>query len=117
MILSEGNTVTNLQFDAAYLNITSDPSFLFTERTVVVSQYCGKPLIDFIEKKEYSFQDLKKITYQALMGLKELHDHNIVHRNLSTENILLQDNGNIKLFNYGLYYITDNGKLVSFPIM
>lgn len=88
-----------------------------SERTVVVSQYCGQPLINFIEKKELSSQDLKKIAYQILMGLKKLHQHNIVHRNLSSENILVQDNGNIKLFNYGLYYITESGKLVSFSIM
>lgn len=50
------------------------------------------------------------------MGLKELHSRNIVHRNLSSENILIQEDG-LKLFNYGLYHMTDNGKLVTFPIM
>ncbi|VEN40483.1 unnamed protein product [Callosobruchus maculatus] len=86
------------------------------ERTIVVSQYCGKALSSLIEKSEFSIDDIKKIAYQVLQGLMELHSRNIVHHNLSSENILIE-NGNIKLFNYGLYYMTDNGKLVSFPII
>lgn len=89
----------------------------FSERTIVVSQYCGKPLLDFLEKREFTLDEIKKFAYQILIGLRELHKRNIVHRNLSSENILLQHDDNLKLFNYGLYYMTDNGKLVSFPIM
>ncbi|XP_023017738.2 TBC domain-containing protein kinase-like protein [Leptinotarsa decemlineata] len=86
------------------------------ERTIVVSQYCGTPLSKLIEKGDFALNDIKKIAYQLLQGLKELHERNIVHRNLSTENILYQGD-TIKLFNYGLYHLTDNGKLVSFPII
>ncbi|XP_072385061.1 TBC domain-containing protein kinase-like protein [Diabrotica undecimpunctata] len=86
------------------------------ERTVVVCQYCGTPLVDYLEKKQFSLDDVVFIAYQILQGLKELHKRNIVHRNLSSENVLLQGN-NIKMFNYGLYYLTYNGKLVSFPVI
>ncbi|KAG5897208.1 hypothetical protein JTB14_022559 [Gonioctena quinquepunctata] len=86
------------------------------ERTIVVSQYCGTPLSNLIEKQNFGLDDIKRISYQLLQGLQELHRRNIVHRNLSSENILLQ-NDSIKLFNYGLYHLTDNGKLVSFPII
>nr|CAH7737912.1 unnamed protein product [Callosobruchus chinensis] len=86
------------------------------ERTIVVSQYCGKALSSLIEKTEFSIDDIRRIAYQILQGLMELHSRNIVHHNLSSENILIE-NGNIKLFNYGLYYMTDNGKLVSFPVI
>lgn len=72
----------------------------------------------FVEKKEFSYDAITQIAFQILVGLEELHKRNIVHRNLSSENILLQDNEiNIKLFNYGFYYATENGKLVSFPIL
>ncbi|CAG9823731.1 unnamed protein product [Phaedon cochleariae] len=86
------------------------------ERTIVVSQYCGTPLSNIVENQDQSIDEIKHIVYQILQGLNELHTRNIVHRNLSTENILCQDN-NVKLFNYGLYHLTDNGKLVSFPII
>lgn len=86
------------------------------ERTVVVSQFCGSPLMNYLEKKKFALSEVKSIAYQILKGLSELHKRNIVHRNLSNENILLQGS-NIKLFNFGLYYLTDNGKLVSFPVI
>ncbi|XP_060525606.1 TBC domain-containing protein kinase-like protein isoform X2 [Cylas formicarius] len=87
------------------------------ERTVVVSQYCGEPLSGFVSKNEFSNERIVKIAHQVLTGLAELHRNKIVHRNLSNDNILLQENGDVKLFNYGLYYMTHCGRLVSFPIL
>ncbi|KAJ8921997.1 hypothetical protein NQ315_008635 [Exocentrus adspersus] len=86
------------------------------ERTVVVSQYCGTSLSECIEKRQFSTEEVTKIAFQILTGLQELHRRRIVHRILSSDNVLLQD-GDVKLFNYGLYYMTDNGRLVSFPVM
>ncbi|KAJ8935053.1 hypothetical protein NQ318_002682 [Aromia moschata] len=90
-------------------------SIIIFERTVVVSQYCGHPVSNLIEKKSFTFDEIRSISYQILSGLNELHMRNIVHRNLSSDNVLLLGK-NIKLFNYGLYHMTDKGKLVSFPI-
>ncbi|KAF5294637.1 hypothetical protein FQA39_LY02769 [Lamprigera yunnana] len=87
------------------------------ERTVVVSQYCGEPLSNFLNKSLFSLHDIKRIAYQIFLGLNEIHSKKLVHRCLSSDNILLQENKNIKLFNYGLYHMTDNGKLVNFPIV
>lgn len=85
---------------------------------MVVSQYCGKPLGSFLEKKEFDYETIRNIAYQVVVGLDQLHTRNIVHGNLMSENVLVQQNEtDIKLFNYGLFYATDNGKLVSFPIL
>ncbi|KAH9489035.1 hypothetical protein Btru_039677 [Bulinus truncatus] len=54
--------------------------------------------------------------FQILEGLTFLHERNIVHRNISIDNILLDKQGNVKLSEYGLYYMTDYGADVSFPI-
>lgn len=97
-------------------NFSTTYSKNILERTIVVSQYCGTPLSSYIEKQKFSIDEIKKIGFQILSGLQELHKRKIVHRNLSSDNVLLQD-GNVKLFNYGLYYMTENGKLVSFPIV
>ncbi|CAG5132572.1 unnamed protein product, partial [Candidula unifasciata] len=51
-----------------------------------------------------------------LEGLVFLHQNRIVHRNLSLENVLLTKQGAVKLSEYGVYYITDYGADVSFPI-
>lgn len=45
-----------------------------------------------------------------------MHDNGVVHYNLDTTNILVDDEKNVKLFNWGLFYMTNQGKYVSFPI-
>lgn len=57
-----------------------------------------------------------KIAYQVLQALDYLNQHGIVHRMLSPDNILMNENGDVKLFNYGLYHMTNNGVDVEFPI-
>lgn len=83
----------------------------------MVSQYCGQPLASVLEKRQFTTEKIKQIAYQVVEGLKILHEKKMVHRTLSNENILLQENGDIKLFNYGLYYMSDLGTLVSFPVL
>ena len=41
---------------------------------------------------------------------------NIINLNLTPDNVMLDNEGNVKLFGYGLGRLTDYGKLVSFPI-
>lgn len=83
------------------------------ERTMVVSQYHMESLC---VTKNSTFEDVSKIAYQSLEALCYLNDHDIVHRCLCPDNMLLDDTGNLQLFNYGLYYMTDGGADVSFPI-
>ncbi|KAF9921255.1 hypothetical protein FBU30_008772, partial [Linnemannia zychae] len=53
---------------------------------------------------------------QILDGLIYLNAHRIVHRALSLSNVLLNESGTIKLYNYGLYYMTKGGSLIQFSI-
>ena len=89
---------------------------MVVERIVVVSQYCGEALSKFIGRNIFNIQDKVLIAYQILKGLEDLHRRSIVHRNLCLENVLMQYNLELKLFDYGMYYMTDRGNLVSFPI-
>ncbi|GLG98476.1 Putative mitogen-activated protein kinase kinase kinase 7-like [Gryllus bimaculatus] len=82
------------------------------ERTMVVSQYH----MESVATKQLQLKDLSKFAFQTVKALCHLNEHNIVHHNLSPENMLLNDDGNLQLFNYGLYYMTDGGANVSFPI-
>ncbi|KAL7287733.1 hypothetical protein TKK_0018118 [Trichogramma kaykai] len=83
------------------------------ERTIVVAEYCGKPLASL---ENLSVDKVIRIAYQCLVGLKYMNKFGLVHSHLSPENILIDKNGTVKLFNFGLYYMTDHGKNVSFPI-
>ncbi|XP_033351145.1 TBC domain-containing protein kinase-like protein isoform X3 [Bombus vosnesenskii] len=83
------------------------------ERVVVVAEYNG----DTLNKKEnLNIDDIVQIAFQCLLGLQHMNNLGLVHRHLNPENILVNKSGNVQLYNFGLYYMTDSGKNVSFPI-
>uniref|UniRef100_A0A4W5LF59 TBC domain-containing protein kinase-like protein n=1 Tax=Hucho hucho TaxID=62062 RepID=A0A4W5LF59_9TELE len=56
------------------------------------------------------------ITYEALEGLEFMNKHGMVHRALNAQNVLMDGKGKVKLAKFGLYYMTDHGADVDFPI-
>mgnify|MGYP003361625783 CR=1 FL=1 len=63
----------------------------------------GGQLLDYIIQhgslKEYR---VRKFTRGIASAIKYLHGHNIVHRDLKIENILISDAGDIKIIDFGL---------------
>jgi TBC domain-containing protein kinase-like protein len=60
-----------------------------------------------------------KIFHQCALGLAHIHNENIVHCELHPSNIQVDANSNVKLFNYGLHYMTrgeNDEKFTSFPV-
>jgi len=83
----------------------------------VVSEHYDSSLKHFIQtQKDIGESDIVRVGYQVLDGLCYLHDNRVVHRNLSLDNILLDSENNVKLSEFGIYYITDFGANVSFPV-
>ena len=95
-------------------------SFNTKDSYVLVTEYCeGGELFDQV-KNQLSETQIAVIFKQLLSGLAYLHSHNIVHRDLKLENILIQDieksktTGeelfNIKIIDFGTARIFDNKK-------
>ncbi|KAH9639898.1 hypothetical protein HF086_015403 [Spodoptera exigua] len=84
------------------------------ERIIVVAEVIGKSLKECTSK--FSYQEIINIAKQVAISMKFLHEQDITHRTLSDDNILIDNEGRVKLFNYGLYYMTDGGSEVSFPL-
>ncbi|ORZ19556.1 rab-GTPase-TBC domain-domain-containing protein [Absidia repens] len=93
------------------------------DRLFVVSEYFGHSLQKAGECMDSSvpFDPTQYITIQNLAGellegITYLHDLGIVHGCLCPQLILLDSERHVKLFNYGLNYMTGNGVDVDFPI-
>lgn len=52
------------------------------------------------------------IVHQSCLGLSEPHAHGIVHRDVKPENIFIQDNGHIKVLDFGLARSWDGSPVV-----
>ncbi|XP_058444044.1 TBC domain-containing protein kinase-like protein [Malaya genurostris] len=86
------------------------------ERTIIVQEYAGSPLTETFIGENNKRETLLRIAYQILRAICHLNEKGLMCRNLEPLNILISRDFTVKLYNYGLYYMTDKGKYVSFPI-
>lgn len=80
----------------------------------VVSEYVeGRTLKDILQKdKKIAPDKAKRIIEKLLSGLCKLHANGIVHCDISPESVIITDNGNVKLTDFGAakYVTTANSK-------
>ena len=56
----------------------------------------------------YSVEFIKYTLYMSAMGIKALHDINVIHRDIKSDNILCRPNGEIKVADLGhSVYLTE----------
>ena len=71
----------------------------------IVTEYCSKgELFKILTDVEERFEEPKacKLFSQILSALEYLHNNNIAHRDIKLENMLMDDNGDAKLIDFGL---------------
>ena len=87
-----------LKYYGSYYSRKSNTIWLILEYC-----YCGS-LIDFLFAKDspYSENEIATIIEMVLKGLIFLHDLNIIHRDIKAQNILLSEDGCIKLADFGV---------------
>lgn len=86
-----------------------------TEPYRIITRFCpGKSLFDRLHRSSSSLTptQLTRIAYQVAVGMAHLHSLNIVHRDLKTLNILLDENDDACVSDFGLSGIMkDNQEL------
>lgn len=91
------------------------------DRMFCISEYHENSLLKLIPKQRSAilnewYRVITKTAYEILEALAFLDFNDVVHHNLHPSNILINANGSVRLYAYGLYYMTGCGQEVSFPI-
>ncbi len=69
---------------------------------IVMEYVHGKTLIERLRKEPFSFSEIASIGAQAALALAEAHSFGIIHRDVKSSNILLNDRGQVKMLDFGL---------------
>jgi len=68
----------------------------------------GQDLGEIIKKRKFNLAEIDRILLQLLNALENLHAKNILHRDIKLENILMTENGMVKLGDLGLMKRSDH---------
>ncbi|MEG2678213.1 MAG: protein kinase, partial [Oscillospiraceae bacterium] len=80
-----------------------DVNFSDSVQFIVMEYIDGITLKDYIErKKPLSWKDTVHFTVQILRALQHAHDRGIVHRDIKPQNIMLLQDGSIKVMDFGI---------------
>lgn len=64
-------------------------------------EYGGVPIIVFLLNNQLKYDDLEKLKSDLLKAIQYIHSNGFYHGDLSTNNILIDDNLNIKIIDFG----------------
>ena len=81
-------------------------------RPYLVMQYCENGSCSSM-KERIGEEDLLKFLHDVSAGLEYLHDHNIIHQDIKPDNILLDDNCNFMVTDFGISVSADKNGLDS----
>jgi serine/threonine protein kinase len=63
----------------------------------------GPTLKEYIEKNHpISFDEITRLALQILNGIKHAHNRGIIHRDIKPQNILLDENNQVKITDFGI---------------
>ncbi|ELU06364.1 hypothetical protein CAPTEDRAFT_177254 [Capitella teleta] len=74
------------------------------KKLTLVFEYCDQDLKKYFDScnGEIDQDVVKSFLYQLLRGLEFCHSHNVLHRDLKPQNLLINKSGDLKLADFGL---------------
>lgn len=75
----------------------------YKEKYLVLDYFNGITLEEKLELAGGSIDEdkVKEILRQIALGIKDLHDNNIIHHDIKLENIMCDEDNNVKIIDYG----------------
>lgn len=83
-----------------YGNETTPPSILI--------EYCPKTLDELIKERKMSQSDIIFILYQIAEGMRYAHSLSIIHGDMNSTNIMISDDGTIKISDIGISMLANS---------
>jgi len=101
------------RLNSPYLMKSIDLKFQREKFLFLLMEYCpGNNLRHRLEQSQkFSMHECLEIGKQICKGLSELHKLGMVHRDIKPDNIVLSEEGNIKIVDYGIMYLPDLSEL------
>jgi serine/threonine-protein kinase len=84
---------------------------------ILFEHFPGQSLDKLLESGGLNTAQKKRVFLQTLIGVSDAHRHNIVHRDLKPGNILVQDDGHTRVFDFGISKFKGSGLTVSGAII
>lgn len=109
-LLNDPERSTKLSREIAILKSISHPNIVKLHHVVttptqigLIIQYAsGGELFDYILAKRFLKEaEAKRLFAQLVSGVNYLHEHNVVHRDLKLENLLLTDKRDLVIIDFG----------------
>eukprot|EP01136_Pigoraptor_vietnamica_P033896 Opistho-1_new@97236 len=119
--ISDKYVLQNLHREAQIMKRISHPNVIrFYEEIETDNEYClvmehagGGEILDYIVAHgKLSEKETRRFIRQVVSAVEHLHQIGIVHRDLKAENLLLDDNMNIKIIDFGLSNNFEVGELL-----
>jgi NIMA (never in mitosis gene a)-related kinase len=74
----------------------------------IIMQYCGKGTLESIIKKDIPNDKIWKYFSQITYALNYLHKNQIIYRDLKSSNVLIDDQDNVRLIDFGISKIMNS---------
>jgi len=93
-------------------NSSQSAPFNYPWNFFMVCEYMEHSLRGLLEKNvRFDSLEIRYIMYEVLQGISYLHSHNVMHRDIKCSNILLNNQGEIKIADFGMGTIFQPNKL------
>ncbi|QQS32901.1 MAG: serine/threonine-protein kinase [Acidobacteriota bacterium] len=75
---------------------------------LVTEFVAGRPLRDLIISRDLQFEQALKIAEQTAFALDAAHSSGIIHRDIKPDNLMIREDGIVKVLDFGLAKLTEN---------
>lgn len=94
-----------------------DYMIIYNKNVFIYEYIEGENLFTYLNSENFNNKNLISLIQQLLLGLKTLHDNDIIHRDLKLENVMIKNDGTIKIIDYDMACVLKEEKIIERKIV